>query len=54
MQMSHFLPNQTAAGNSLRVPACGGTRIAHYMCQRVELSENSASAMYMITPTQGM
>ena len=60
MQMIHFLRNQTAAGKSLRVPAWGGTRIllvllvAHYMCQRVELSESSASAMYMITPTQGM
>ena len=30
------------------------TCCAHNMCQRVELSESSASAMYMITPTQGM
>ena len=54
MQMIHFLLSQTAAGNSLRVPACGGTRIAHYMYQRVELSESSASVMYMITPAHGM
>ena len=54
MQMIHFLLSQAAAGNSPRVPACGGTRIAHCMCQRVELSESSALAMYMITPTQGM
>ena len=54
MQMIHFLLSQAAAGNSLRVLACGGIRIAHYMCQRVELSESSASVMYMITPIQGM
>ena len=49
-----FLAKPNSRRNSARVPPCVGTRIAHYMCQRVELSESSASVMYMITPAHGM